>query len=183
MVHIRYTYMFVVYQIGFPLSMLPSVVCVCVCVCILTPCTLFISRFFMYMFMVSGLCLFMFIVHYAWTTVKRVCCSSPSLLSPPLPSPPLPSPLFLLSLPLSLHFRPLFLPFLYSSLPSLPSSLLPSVLILVCLPTCSPVVQSQRSQSRQAHRTSTGTLTMIGYLTTSTQVSDVLKIVVFVHEK
>ena len=31
------------------------------------------SRFFMYMFMVSGLCLFMFIVHYAWTTVKRVC--------------------------------------------------------------------------------------------------------------
>ena len=134
----------------------------------------------MYMFMVSGLCLFMFIVHYAWTTVKRVCCSSPSL-------PSLPPSLFLLSLPLSLHFLPLFLPlflpFLYSSLPSLPSSLLPSVLILVCLPTCSPVVQSQRSQSRQAHRTSTGTLTMIGYLTTSTQVSDVLKIVVFVHEK
>ena len=30
------------------------------------------ARFFMYVFMVSGLCILMFIVHYVYTTVWRV---------------------------------------------------------------------------------------------------------------
>ena len=45
------------------------------CVCeldqdLLSP--LLCARFFMYMFMVSGLCILMFIVHYVYTTVWRV---------------------------------------------------------------------------------------------------------------
>ena len=56
------------------------------CLCLVNthvtfPSALLVHRFFMYVFMVSGLALLMFIIHYVYTTVRRVSnhCYSPRL--------------------------------------------------------------------------------------------------------